>query len=100
MRTRYGHGDRTTRSGVVAYEIHDDAIDIEFANGDVYRYDSTKPGPVDVEMMKRLDGPASRLVVPDGAQAAVGETCRRMASDVGRALWRWAPGRFVLVACF
>jgi hypothetical protein len=54
MRTRYGHGDRTTRSGVVAYEIHDDAIDIEFANGDVYRYDTTKPGPVDVEMMKRF----------------------------------------------
>jgi hypothetical protein len=54
MRTRYGHEDRTTRSGVVAYEIHDDAIDVEFANGDVYRYDTTAPGPVDVEMMKRF----------------------------------------------
>jgi len=46
----YGNG----RSGVVAYEIHDDAIDIRFANGDVYRYDETKPGPVDVEIMKRF----------------------------------------------
>lgn len=46
----YGNG----KSGVVAFDIHDDAIDIRFANGDVYRYDGTKPGPVDVEMMKRF----------------------------------------------
>ncbi|HEY6986652.1 MAG TPA: hypothetical protein VH375_11260 [Rhodanobacteraceae bacterium] len=51
---RYGHEDRTRKSGVVAYEIHDDAIDIEFASGDVYRYDETTPGPVDVELMKRF----------------------------------------------
>ena len=54
MRARYGHEDRTTRSGVVAYEIHDDSIDIEFANGDIYRYDETNPGAVDVELMKRF----------------------------------------------
>jgi hypothetical protein len=51
---RYGHDDRNVKAGVVAYEIHDDAIDIKFANGDVYRYDTTTPGPVDVEMMKRF----------------------------------------------
>jgi hypothetical protein len=54
MRTRYGNPDRTTQSGVVAYEIYEGSIDIEFANGDVYRYDEVNPGPVDVEMMKRF----------------------------------------------
>jgi hypothetical protein len=54
MMTRYGDPDRTLKSGVVAYEIHDDAIDIKFANGDVYRYDETTPGPVDLELMKRF----------------------------------------------
>jgi hypothetical protein len=54
MRLRYGDADRKIRSGVVAYEIRDGAIDIEFANGDVYRYDATKPGPVDVELMSRF----------------------------------------------
>ena len=44
----------TGKSGVVAYEIHDDAIDVKFSNGDVYRYDETRPGPVDVEIMKRF----------------------------------------------
>jgi len=53
-RSRYGDVDRVTPSGVVAYEIRDDAIDIEFANGDVYRYDETSPGPVDLELMKRF----------------------------------------------
>ena len=51
---RYGHEDRTIRAGVVAYEIHDDAIDVEFANGDIYRYDTTQPGWADVELMKRF----------------------------------------------
>ncbi len=54
MMTRYGNEDRTAKSGVVAYEIHDDAIDVRFANGDVYRYDETTPGAVDVELMKRF----------------------------------------------
>lgn len=48
--TPYGNG----RSGVVAYEIRDDAIDVKFANGEVYRYDETRPGAVDVEIMKRF----------------------------------------------
>ncbi len=54
MMTRYGNEDRTAKSGVVAYEMHDDAIDVRFANGDVYRYDETTPGAVDVELMKRF----------------------------------------------
>ena len=48
------YGSQGRASGVVAYEIHDDAIDIRFANGDVYRYDTTTPGAVDVELMKRF----------------------------------------------
>jgi hypothetical protein len=48
------YGDRNGKSGVVAYRLHDDAIDIEFANGDVYRYDTITPGAVDVELMKRF----------------------------------------------
>jgi hypothetical protein len=51
MRTSYG--DRSGRSGVVAYEIRDDEMDVEFANGDIYRYDEITPGPVDLELMKR-----------------------------------------------
>ena len=41
-------------SGVVAYEIDDDAITIEFADGGVYLYNSTAPGPEDVEQMQEL----------------------------------------------
>ena len=48
------YGNERGASGVVAYELHDDAIDIRFANGDVYRYDTTTPGAVDVELMKRF----------------------------------------------
>jgi hypothetical protein len=50
----YGREGRSAKSGVVAYELHDDAIDVEFANGEIYRYDTTTPGPVDVELMKRF----------------------------------------------
>jgi AraC-like DNA-binding protein len=38
----------------------------------------------EIEAMKRLDGLPSNIVVPDGAQPAVGETFRRMAIDSGR----------------
>ena len=48
------YGNQGRASGVLAYELHDDAIDIRFANGDVYRYDTTTPGAVDVELMKRF----------------------------------------------
>jgi hypothetical protein len=50
----YGREARSAKSGVVAYALHDDAIDIEFANGEVYRYDASAPGAVDVELMERF----------------------------------------------
>lgn len=48
------YANESGASGVVAYEVHDDAIDIKFANGDIYRYDATTPGAADVELMKRF----------------------------------------------
>jgi len=41
-------------SGVVAYEIADHSITIEFRDRGKYRYDYKKPGKSDVEEMKRL----------------------------------------------
>ncbi len=41
-------------SGVVAYAIADDAIDVKFTGGDVYRYSYRTPGPAHVEAMKAL----------------------------------------------
>jgi hypothetical protein len=41
-------------SGVVAYEIGRDFIDIEFRDGKRYRYNYTTPGRQHVEAMKQL----------------------------------------------
>ena len=41
-------------SGVSGYAIGPDYIDVAFAGGDRYRYDGQRPGPRDVEAMKRL----------------------------------------------
>jgi len=41
-------------SGVVAYAIADDAIDVKFNSGDVYHYSYRKPGREHVEAMKAL----------------------------------------------
>ncbi|GGC13795.1 hypothetical protein [Pseudoduganella buxea] len=41
-------------SGVVAYAIADDAIDVKFTGGDVYHYSYRKPGREHVERMKAL----------------------------------------------
>ena len=41
-------------SGVVAYEIRDDSIVVEFRAGGKYLYDNGTPGPAEVEEMKRL----------------------------------------------
>lgn len=46
--------NRSGDSGVVAYDIGDDHIDIKFRNGDVYRYDSETPGARHIENMKLL----------------------------------------------
>lgn len=40
-------------SGVVAYEITDDAITIKFRDGGIYRYDYAVTGENEVEHMKR-----------------------------------------------
>ncbi|MDB4917330.1 MAG: hypothetical protein JWM95_4974 [Gemmatimonadetes bacterium] len=44
--------DISASSGVVAYEIGPDFIDVKFRNGGTYRYDSTKPGDIHLARMK------------------------------------------------
>lgn len=46
--------DLSGQSGVVAYEISDDAITVKFRDGDVYLYDYATTGRREVEEMKRL----------------------------------------------
>jgi hypothetical protein len=46
--------NRSGDSGVVAYEVGADHIDIKFRNGDVYRYDVDIPGAGHIENMKLL----------------------------------------------
>ncbi len=47
---RYGNA----RSGIVAYELHDDAIHVKFRSGEIYVYDVRRPGPEHVAAMKQL----------------------------------------------
>lgn len=42
------------KTGVRAYEIHPDSIDVEFSSGWVYHFSYEKPGPLRVERMKQL----------------------------------------------
>jgi hypothetical protein len=46
--------DLSGQSGVVAYDISNDAITVKFRDGDVYRYDYSSTGQREVEEMKRL----------------------------------------------
>ncbi|WP_353554184.1 hypothetical protein [Paraburkholderia terrae] len=46
--------DLSGQSGVVAYEVSDDAITVKFRDGDVYLYDYATTGLREVEEMKRL----------------------------------------------
>ncbi|MHB9840679.1 hypothetical protein Q8F57_038335 [Paraburkholderia terrae] len=46
--------DLSGQSGVVAYEVSDDAITVKFRDGDVYLYDYATTGRREVEEMKRL----------------------------------------------
>ncbi len=41
-------------SGIVAYKIDADSIIVEFSDNSLYLYDYTKPGPEEVEHMKKL----------------------------------------------
>jgi hypothetical protein len=46
--------DRTGKSGVLAYETHDEAIDVTFKDGVTYRYTHASAGWQEVETMKML----------------------------------------------
>lgn len=46
--------NRHLNSGVTAYEIGDDYIKVEFADGPLYLYTHTIPGMRKVEQMKKL----------------------------------------------
>lgn len=41
-------------AGVKAYRIGSSSIDVEFADGRIYRYDYSRPGKNEVKEMKRL----------------------------------------------
>ena len=41
-------------SGVVAYEVGEEYIDVKFVSGEIYRYSSRRPGPRDLQHMKEL----------------------------------------------
>jgi len=47
-------GTHKKKSGVRAYEIGPDSIDVEFSSGWVYHFSYSKPGPLRVERMKQL----------------------------------------------
>lgn len=49
----YGGGNRK-KSGVRAYEIGPESIDVEFSSGWVYHFSYQKPGALRVERMKQL----------------------------------------------
>jgi hypothetical protein len=46
--------DKSGTSGITAFEIGDDYINLEFKGGRVYRYDTAKPGAEHVANMKNL----------------------------------------------
>jgi hypothetical protein len=52
MMTRYAN--RSGDSGVVGYEIGDEAIAVEFVGGDTYLYSYRSTGKKQVETMKKL----------------------------------------------
>lgn len=41
-------------SGISAFEIGEDFIDVKFVDGDIYRYSWRRPGARDVQHMKEL----------------------------------------------
>ena len=46
--------NRNGSSGVVAFEIAEEFIDVKFAAGEIYRYSSRRPGARDLQHMKEL----------------------------------------------
>ncbi len=47
------YGNRTGKSGVVGFEVVDDAIEVEFVGGECYRYGERAPGRAHVANMRR-----------------------------------------------
>lgn len=47
------YGNRAGDSGVVAFRLYDDAIAVQFRNGDIYLYDEFRPGELDVQQMQQ-----------------------------------------------
>lgn len=48
------YGNSAGNSGVIAYRIHTDSIDVQFVDGKVYTYTYTSAGKRNVEQMKKL----------------------------------------------
>ena len=48
------YGNSSGNSGIVAFEIRDNAIHIQFKHGPIYVYNDVVPGREHVEEMKRL----------------------------------------------
>jgi len=48
------YGNFSGDSGVVAFDFESDSITVQFKNDTIYVYDSNRPGPSKVEVMKRL----------------------------------------------
>lgn len=46
--------NRNGSSGVVAYELGEEFIDVKFVDGDIYHYTTRRPGPREVLHMKEL----------------------------------------------
>ena len=48
------YGGHAKQHGVLAYEIKNDSIEVEFTSGWIYHFSHVKPGALRVERMKQL----------------------------------------------
>jgi hypothetical protein len=48
------YADHSGRSGIIAFEVGEDYLDVRFTSGDVYHYTSRRPGERDLAHMKEL----------------------------------------------
>jgi len=46
--------NRNESSGVIAYQMGEDFIDVKFVGGDIYHYTTRRPGARDLAHMKEL----------------------------------------------
>lgn len=52
--TMQRYGNQSGSSGVVAFELGEEFIDVKFRSGEIYHYTSRRPGFRDVAHMKEL----------------------------------------------